>query len=165
MQPLFNNEKYWSKYEQVLRSWLGTPYRHKQCTKGYGTDCTLFIGDSLKECGILRKVDTPKYYPKDWFNSCSWGNLMAQQMEHNFKHNCRGGITYEVFFEEETPEPIAGDICLFSMRPGTGIANHGCVLLSMSTMIHVSQRSNVRLSPYGSTWRNMQTITFRLMEI
>ena len=39
--------------ERVLKSWLGTPFRHKCGVKGLGVDCSRFIGCVLQDLGLL----------------------------------------------------------------------------------------------------------------
>lgn len=165
MNPLFYREDFWSRFNTALRSWIGTPYRHRQMTKGKGADCTTYIGQSLLEAGILTKVTIPKYYPKDWFATPDFGDMLKMEVEKNLAQHLARGLFYEVYDNPEPPEPVRGDICLFSMRPDTGIVNHSGVVLDDKTMIHVSQRANVRSTSYGETWRNMQTVTFRLLEV
>lgn len=63
----FNNEENRKRLEKSLNEWLGTPYRHRCCAKGLGTDCIHFVMGVFDDLGIVKKeqVNIPNYAP-DW---------------------------------------------------------------------------------------------------
>jgi cell wall-associated NlpC family hydrolase len=47
-------------------SWLGTPYGHRQATKGLAADCALFPVRVYQSIGVLGAVEIPEY-SEQWF--------------------------------------------------------------------------------------------------
>lgn len=47
------------------RTWLGTPHRHRQMTKGAGVDCAMVLLCSWTGAGIVDMFD-PGFYTSDW---------------------------------------------------------------------------------------------------
>ena len=61
----FDDPHAWEAFRSEAESWIGTPYRHLQRCKGRGADCTLFIGQTLLDVGVLTRLEYG-YYPRDW---------------------------------------------------------------------------------------------------
>lgn len=47
------------------RTWLGTPHKHRQCCKGAGIDCALFLREAFVDAGLAGRFD-PGFYTHDW---------------------------------------------------------------------------------------------------
>lgn len=86
----------------ILKSWEGTPYRHKTCVKNRGVDCINFVGAVMVEVGLIKKFHVPDYAP-DWhLHRCS--EMLSQGIED---YGC-----VEKFNPSNT-ELMNGDILLF----------------------------------------------------
>ena len=66
-KPFFADPRQVDRLEQEVRSWLGTPWRHRTAVKGYGADCIQFVAQVLHNLGVFdfSKVKIPDY-PPDW---------------------------------------------------------------------------------------------------
>lgn len=51
------------------KTWLRTPFRHRQRVKGIGVDCALFIAEVYERTGCIPHVEPPPY-TRDWFLHC-----------------------------------------------------------------------------------------------
>jgi len=84
----------WDKFYQELRSWIGTPYKSTQLTKGVGVDCLSFVG-----CCLLKvfKVDFNKQQVLDYILPNQWHihnskqllvttavNFLINELKHSF---------------------------------------------------------------------------------
>lgn len=45
----------------AARSWLGTPYRHRQRVKGLGVDCAQILAAVYEEAGVITPLDLGEY--------------------------------------------------------------------------------------------------------
>lgn len=162
MHNLFAYKTNQQLLEDEVMSWLNTPYRHMQCTKGRGTDCTLFIVDSLVKVGFMTGMTVPDYYPRDWFNVRD-EEFLLNELEKNFNTHLREGLLSIIY--TTPPVPMVGDICLFCLRSGIGVANHCGIVLRDSRMVHVTNDDYVRTTFYKGVWRQYQKYTFRLLEV
>lgn len=50
---------------EEARSWIGTPWHHRQRTKGAGVDCIQFVIAVYHALGLAPNID-PGEYPADW---------------------------------------------------------------------------------------------------
>jgi NlpC/P60 family putative phage cell wall peptidase len=44
------------------RTWLGTPWRHRQCLKGHGVDCTCLLWGVARSLGLVDPAWRPPQY-------------------------------------------------------------------------------------------------------
>jgi len=98
----FESEKKQQQLLTILKSWEGTPYKHKTAVKGKGVDCIHFVGRVMVEVGVLSKFVVPDY-ASDWHLHRT-SELLSQ------------GINQFPFCEEFDPRvtpPMNGDILLF----------------------------------------------------
>ncbi len=156
--PLFLNDTAWQRYEAILRSWLGTPYRHLTMVKGRGADCALFIGASLVEAGILDKV-IYEYYPCDW-HIHTHEEVVLEGLFRHFSVHVAPGLAL-VRLERDTAL-LRGDILAFATTL-TGVANHAAVFLG-ERMIHAAPRRGVSLWSFSSYFERHLAAVFRIME-
>jgi len=61
----FDDEKKQKELLKILKSWEGTPYRHKTGVKGKGVDCIHLTGYIMVEAGVIPKFTVPDY-ASDW---------------------------------------------------------------------------------------------------
>ena len=69
------------------RSWLRTPFGHRQQLKGCGVDCAHLLTGVYEPLQLIEIVDMP-WYPRDWFLHCKRedGTLYADILD---KHMVR----------------------------------------------------------------------------
>lgn len=156
---LFKKEEIKNRFWQILLSWVGTPYRHLQSAKGKGADCTLFIGSSLIELGVMEKLDY-KYYSKDWY-IFGKEEVALNCFKENLEKNGKGIIYKEVPLGEKF---IFGDILTFAMSRKSGLTNHCSMVVDNETMIHSIEGKGVTLQQINHSWLRRLTHVFRLVE-
>lgn len=152
-------------HDRLLRevdSWLGTPYRHMQCTKGRGADCTLFIGSVLKEVGALKDF-VYTYYPKDWQTHTSTELII----DHFRKHASYLHPNLD-FIELNDPDDLKfGDVLGFSICLRK-LTNHSAIYLGDRKFIHSINGKGVVYSTLDAPfkvsipWIKTYTTTFRV---
>jgi len=63
----FDNEENKRKLKKVLKSWEGTPFRHRTAVKKRGVDCCLFVLNVFDELGVVESAPEYPFYGEDWF--------------------------------------------------------------------------------------------------
>jgi cell wall-associated NlpC family hydrolase len=158
-EPYFNNDTAWSKFEEVIDSWMGTPYKHLQMLKGRGADCTLFIGACWLELGIFTKVEFD-YYPRDWHIHTK-EELVLDNLYRQFRDSCGNGYSFKRF---PIDEPfIRGDMLAFATTK-TGVTNHTSIWLGKKIMAHSLPQRGVSRFPFGGFFERKIKGVFRIMQ-
>jgi cell wall-associated NlpC family hydrolase len=160
--PLFYHDKeFWEKFKKELLSWEGTPYRHLGKTKGRGADCTLFIGQSMLNVGLLLDL-VYDYYPNRWYVQETQERVLEGYYKHFRKYMPEDLTIIKV---DSKKDLINGDIMSFSTDKN--VSNHSAVWLGENNLM-IDCISNigrgVRLATYGSWWARRRTTTFRFMK-
>lgn len=64
---LFENVEKQQELRRVLKSWIGTPFRHRMAVKQRGCDCIQFVAAVFDEIGIVnfKRIKFPDY-ARDW---------------------------------------------------------------------------------------------------
>ena len=160
--PEFADDSEWMQFKSILYSWLGTPYRHLTMVKGRGTDCTLFIGASLLEIGILNDV-VYEYYPKDWYQ-----NADTEYVLNGFHRHFEEHASDRNTFAQLQPNNaiMRGDILTFCTK-GSRVSNHAAVYIGDTDrgkqIIHAAPRRGVSLFPLRGYFERHLTHIFRIM--
>lgn len=153
--------------EAIARSWLKTPYRHMQCVKGRGADCTLFIGGCFKEAGYLTRIDRPAYYPRDWALHTKDEYVLDGMLE-NTRKNLAPGI--ELLPVADNEPLMRGDWVAISTTRQR-VKNHACIMLDAVRFINAQERIGVHISGMDKPmrkkilWAEMPRIAYRLYEV
>ena len=160
MKPYFLDDAVWAKAEPVMRSWLGTPYRHLWMKKGRGADCSLFIGAILLELGIVNEVKH-EFYPPDWF-------LHSTDLEivrDGFANQIRGTMVagFELVELGQGEALMRGDMPTFCTVPETGVTNHAGIMLDTKTFIHSAKGRGVSEMSWGNYWARCATAIYRVV--
>jgi cell wall-associated NlpC family hydrolase len=124
MEPYFANDKIWNNFLTIVKSWLGTPYRHLTMVKGGGADCALFIGACWLEAGILKEL-TYDYHARDWHIHTKDERVIESLFKHFANHAAPG---FEVKRMSKRVQKIRGDLLTFATTP-QGIGNHASIYL------------------------------------
>jgi len=161
MRPAFEDSNLWETFKEELISWKGTPYRHLQCAKGYGGDCTFFLADVFYHLGVLNRIDRPKYYPKNWFLHTK-EDIIKDRLELNFKTNTIEGFEWK-YYKNGEEEIIKGDLLLFIIRPTITAVHHTGVYLGENEMFHGTVRRTFDKVDY-SKWSKYMNSFYRLYE-
>lgn len=165
MKPLFQDDARWQAMERELLSWLGTPYRHLQRTKGRGADCTLFVAQAMVNAGYLLSVEYD-YYPKDW-HIHTQEEFVLKSLERHIKNNLPGWI--HAIDLNNGDQLMRGDLIMYSTTK-QGVTNHCAIVLDefdgrCQMTIHSINRRGVSRFPLGRTWKRKQRGGFRFMEM
>ncbi len=160
LRPYFCENKRWEEFSQELESWLGTPYRHYQKTKGYGADCTMFVASCYQKQGILKGIDY-EYYSKDWHLNTD-NPIVEDGIALNFDRNAAEGIRFLRVFPSENW--VRGDLVLFwTVKPT--LANHCAVLWpDGEKMIHSINHAGVEFTQYFRWWKRHTRYILRIYE-
>ncbi len=163
MQPAFLNNDLREKYLKILESWRGTPYRHLTVKKGRGADCTLLVGASLVELGILKKIEY-EHYPRGWHTSTS-KEWVLESFYHHIKNHLRK--KYGLLWRHEKVSEddfIFGDVITFATTR-MKVSNHcGIWLDERKAFFNSIGRRGCCILTYGSYWDLRQTGVLRVME-
>lgn len=151
----FADDNIWRTYEAILMSWLGTPYKHMCRVKKRGVDCALFLGASLVELGVLKKLSYD-YYPRDW------GLHMKKELvlEHFQKHWNFLNDGVEVKEIKPSDSFYRGDILVYSLTK-LDVSNHVAIYLGDEKQITVLYRTGVIIRPMRCWGRRLKHV-FRL---
>jgi cell wall-associated NlpC family hydrolase len=109
---------------EISRTWLGTPYHDCAGLKGIGTDCAHFPVAVYHECGLLPKLELPRYSPQFMMNSSQEIYL---------------GLTLDN--AREVREPTGpGDFVLWKFGR---CFSHGAIVVDWPTIIHAEAGKGV----------------------
>lgn len=159
MIPLFKDDAAWAAYETILKSWLGTPYRHMQGCKGRGADCTLFFANALIEAGILTQVDYD-YYPRDW-HIHTHDELVLNGIYANMQKNAKPGLRLIKMLL--TTPLLRGDIVCFKLSY-TGVTNHAGIMLGNKMFVHACQGAGVSLQEFDERYGDRLSAILRFFK-
>lgn len=169
MTPAFADKEFAQKYKDILFSWRGTPYRHLHARKRVGADCTLFIGMSLVELGVVKKLNHD-YYPVSWHLHTA-REYVLNSFAHHIESNINDGfhisfITYDKVIMDNYKDKfdiqfemykhwrnyMFGDVPVFSTT-ATGVSNHCGVWLDRGLdFINSIEKRGCCVLTYGSWW-------------
>jgi len=157
---LFDNQKTWDRFEKILASWKGTPYRHLWKAKKRGVDCTLFTAAVMVELGYLKKIEHD-YYPRDWHIHTK-KELVMEGFFHHMINNLKPGWT--ALWLPTSAALIRGDIVAFRTMD-TGVTNHCGIVIDRPklTMIHSIELRGVSEMRLGNWWRRRLRSVFRFV--
>ena len=160
LRPYFCVNSRWEEFSQELESWLGTPYRHYQKTKGYGADCTMFVAACYQKQGILKGIDY-EYYSKDWHLHTD-NPIVEDGITLNFDKNAGDGLRFLRVFPSE--HWVRGDLLLFwTVKPT--LTNHCAVLWpDGEKMIHSINHAGVEFTQYFRWWKRHTRYILRIYE-
>lgn len=105
------------------KSWLRTPYHHRQRVKGVGVDCGMLLIAVYSACGLSPDFD-PGEYPADW---------MMHRDEERY-------LSWVRKFAADTDKPLPGDIALW--RFGRCVS-HGAIVVDWPNVIHAYKQERM----------------------
>jgi cell wall-associated NlpC family hydrolase len=160
--PYFCNQDNWDKFKEELLSWEGTPYRHFQKAKGYGADCTMFIGQAYVNVGILKGLDY-EYYSKDWHLHTD-NPIVEDSIHRNFNKNVAiPNLSFKKVLNNHL-DYVRGDFILIATVKGT-LSNHCSVMWDDNEqMIHSINNAGVELTHYVKWWKRHTRYKIRLFQ-
>lgn len=160
--PYFCNDDNWDKFKKELISWVGTPYRHFQKAKGYGADCTMFIGQAYVNVGILSGLDY-EYYSKDWHLHTD-NPIVEDSIHINFNKNVVvKGLSFKKVLNNHF-DFVRGDFILISTVKGS-LSNHCSIMWDDGErMIHSINHAGVELTHYVRWWKRHTRYKIRLFQ-
>lgn len=107
------------------RSWLGTPFRMGQASKGYGVDCGLFLAACYRAAGFELPSDFG-LFRSDWHLHTKEERYLA--------------VMERYLLRVDAPAP--GDIVLFRLKPHQPFA-HAALVINWTRSIHATHRGGV----------------------
>lgn len=159
--PYYCNDDNWKKMKEEMFSWLGTPCVHFQRAKGYGVDCTMFVGQCLVNVGVLRKLSY-EYYSSDWHEHTE-SSYVEDGIYLNFRENTAiENLSFKKILYAKD-DHVRGDILLFSTTK-KNISNHCAVDIGNDEMIHSINHAGVVKTQYVNWWRRHTRYRIRLFE-
>ena len=159
--PYFCDDAVWNSFRNELFSWRGTPYRHFQRTKGYGADCTMFVGQVYVDMGILHNL-TYEYYSKDWHLHTK-DPIVEDSIIENFNKNVTNtSLSFKRILRTDG-DWVRGDFLLMALVHPY-IANHMAILFEEDKMIHAHQRKGVVDDFYTNSWRRRTKYKVRIFK-
>lgn len=161
LRPYFCDNERWEKFKEELLSWEGTPYAHYQKAKGYGADCTMFIGQCFVNVGILYKL-TYDYYSRDWHEHTD-NPIVENSIHRNFNENLvNKNLSFKkVLYSKD--DFVRGDFILIATVKQS-LSNHCSIQLEENKMIHSINHAGVEVTHYVKWWRRHTRYKIRLFE-
>ncbi len=158
MTPYFDDEQNRQRFQEILDSWKGTPYRHFTAVKGCGADCTLFIASALVEAGILDGVSY-SYYPRDWHLNTQ-EEMVLGYIEKNVREHLAPGFSIDRL---PAGSPLQwGDVMGFALTK-MNVTNHLGILVENNMMLGAISCRDVREVELRDYWMRHMSCVFRLM--
>lgn len=160
--PYFCVEDNWKPFKEELLSWIGTPYRHFQKAKGYGADCTMFIGSCFVNVGILGGLDY-EYYSKDWHLHTD-NPIVEDAIHNNFNKNVKiPNLSFKKIFNNHN-DFVRGDFILIATVKNS-LSNHCAIMLDDGDkMIHSINHAGVEITHYVKWWKRHTRYKIRLFQ-
>jgi len=100
MVPYYRSKERQEELLKILKSWEGTPYRHRTGVKNLGVDCAFFIGCVLVELGIINNFKVTDYST----------DFHLHSRDEGFARHLRN---HPLMQEVGVKTPMNGDIVLF----------------------------------------------------
>lgn len=156
----FDDVKNIKALSEIIDSWKGTPYKHLESIKGRGVDCTLFIGNCLKELGILSEVKYD-YCPSDWYVH-SHDQFLVDKFHEHWDNYLLPELECVEYPYEKNFELVYGDILIFTMMPKSPVKNHASIFTGCNKMVQSTQGRNVGEIQLGNFFKKRLTDIFRI---
>ena len=153
MKKYFRIKSRRKKFEEILNTWIGTPYHHMWHTKHRGADCSLFIAECLIELGILKKINKVSCYPCDWHINSDMNLLEETVQTAKLIDNLQLVEVKDLYF---------GDTMLFSFV-STNIPHHSAVYCGHNTIVQAG-KGGVAKTLLDNRWRKHLIKTYRIIE-
>lgn len=163
MTPYFLDDNHKNGLSNSLQSWIGTPYFRRVAVKGRGIDCTLLIGECLKECGVLLKINPTEFFPADWYKSTK-SQFLIETVKSNFDTNLKEGLSYEYMEYKNDTKLIYGDVLAFNFSRDSEVISHTAFYTDNNTMTHSIVDREVCRIQLGHFLGKRMTYIFRIME-
>jgi len=162
LKPYFCNNDRWQEFKEELLSWVGTPYAHMQRAKGYGADCTMFVGQCYVNIGILSKL-TYGYYSRDWHEHTD-NPIVEDSIRKNFNENLiNKSLSFKKVLYTEN-DFVRGDFILIATVKQS-LSNHCSIMLDEGNkMIHSINHAGVEVTHYVKWWKRHTRYKIRLFE-
>lgn len=160
MTPIFQNESAWERFAAIAMSWRGTPYRHLQAAKGYGADCTLFVGSCLVEAGYLERLQYDDY-PRDWHLHTDQEFVLESALRHFREHMSTGYVVEQLPSDTEL---LRGDMIAFRM-PKSRATNHAGLIWDDGRLLNAHSKRGVSFLNLGDAMMRRATHVFRFCEV
>lgn len=157
--PYFCNTSVWETFKKECLSWEGTPYRHLQKAKGYGADCTMFIGSVFVNTGVLKKIDYD-YYSLDWHMHTD-EPIVENAIRDNFNKNVADPTLRFMKVLNVAGDYVRGDVLLISTVKGS-LSNHAAIFWDDGRMYHSINHEGVCFAHYVRWWRRHTRYKVRL---
>jgi len=164
MVPAFAEDKLWDKMIPIMQSWLGTPYRHMMMVKQRGADCTLFLAACYHEVGLMKKLERPDYYPKDW-NVHTNEEMVKNSLIYHLDNHLADGYTSITLKKCEitTDDFFRGDLLGFK-TPRSKCTNHTAMWLGKRNwMVNSINSMGVCEIEYNRAWNRCLTTVWRII--
>ena len=155
----FDDDIRYKRFDNVVKSWEGTPYRHLGMTRQRGADCGLFMCAILLHCQIITEFKYD-YYPPDWHLHTE-ENYVMQRFVDTIKANVVKGMWFRKYTRGNT-NLHRGDILTFSMCEN-GINNHTALYMENNEVVHSLEGVGVHRVELIDFFEKRMTNIYRLM--
>ena len=135
------------------RSWIGTPYRHGNATKGAGADCASFVMAVMMACGIVSE-DEIEHYGFHWWVNATEQVYMTRVLRH--AKLIVEGVSFP------TLEAQPGDVALVRVMDSR-LYNHGGIVTKWPRLVHAISPAVEEVNAStdcSGMWANQQVAIF-----
>jgi NlpC/P60 family putative phage cell wall peptidase len=139
------NDEWQARIILAARGWIGTPYHHQACCKGFGADCLGLVRGVWRDL-YGRDAELPPAYSSDWAEASGQETMLEAAARH-----CEP-------VEIRSAQP--GDLVVFRLRART-VAKHAAILSGHDAMIHAMEGGLAAEVPLSPWWRRRLAAAFR----
>jgi len=147
-------------FTEIIDSWRGTPYKHLNHVKSRAVDCSLFIGYSLLEAGILTEIKHGHYSPGWW--QWSHDQFLLKMFREHFDKYMAPGLKYSEYLYTEDSCLIFGDILLFTLKDKCPVFTHAGIYIGNEEMIHSFPKRDVGTIKLGNYFTKRMPLFIRV---
>jgi len=145
---------------KIMESWYGTPYMHGKAVKGRGVDCTLLIGECLKEAKILTEVKHV-FYPEDWV-AHTLHQFLLESLYNHWINYVADGFQFAEYKYTSSFEFMFGDIIVLKMSGREWLCTHAVIYLGNNQVVQSIQNREVGPMQFGSFYTKRIYNIFRI---
>ena len=145
----FSSTEKQNQLEEILYSWLGTPFKHWRGVKQNGCDCIHFVVRVFEEIGYFKKPIKIPWYERDWHLHRSDDKLTDGILKHFRKIKKIDNFDF-----------YNGDIVLFQFGRTT---SHAAIYYQGSFFQSLVQGGIQKTCAYDENWVKRITKIYRIL--
>lgn len=141
-----------NKFIEEAIKWIGTPYRIGKPVCKRGSDCSLFIAESLLQSGLIEKYDHIEF-SRDWYVHNKNSQILLNHVVDTLQQNLKPQFKFtNIPYNRHMDDPRPGDILLFSLYTNS-VRNHAAICINEKLIIHCVVKEKVKYTPFDEFYK------------